>query len=383
MLYHVMVYSDEPGDHYAHPYAVHLFVGSKPTHEEAFSEAERLLDGHFPRWREDHTLWPSGGQPPLRFVGVERLPVEPCEAAVLAKFGRGGEWRELLLADLVEVKPLTEGVKEAVLRLRLSAVTVDLDWESPSELHGSLEALRALPVGEPKVYRTHRGYHIRAPLPEPARDIREVLEMRRRADDDPSRCRVDELYSMMGYPELANLLFEEKAWWEEGRLLSYTEQPVDPQTIPAKYSLALSYSPPSLDTPYRGGRIWTEGREVRGEGPFSRRMFEEAVEELEAGPFKEAREAEELRRRLVSCYSSIDSRLEAVRGCEIVKEGDLVTIKVPKSLSHLVGRMIGRNGCNIKTVEAQIGLRLRILQEEVPEEVEMRRRLKQLLGRVV
>jgi hypothetical protein len=54
-MYHVMVYSDEPGDHYAHPYAVHLFRPEKPTYEEAFSEAERLLaelEGLVERLRE-------------------------------------------------------------------------------------------------------------------------------------------------------------------------------------------------------------------------------------------------------------------------------------------------------------------------------------------
>ena len=384
-MYHVMIYSADFDDHYAHPYAVHLFKYERLSYERAFSEAEWLLDEHFPSWREDTYAWPL--TPPIRFVGIERLPVPPAEGVVLAKFERKLEDADevLHLAEVIEMRPLPDEVKKVILQHRLSQLTLDLDWVSPSFLHRTLVALGKLPVGSPRVYKTYRGYHIRAPLPEPASDILEMIEMRMKANDDLERCRVDQLYVQAGYPYLANLLFNEKAWREDdGRLLSYTEQPVDPSTIHASYTRSLGYQAPQFSIEALGGRFWTEGDQLRAEGPFLYETFYEFTERLKASPpLKEAGEMAELRRKLKDAYLEISPLLgAAVERCEVTKENGLVYVKVPREQSKMVGRLIGRGGCNIRTAEAKLGLPIRLIQEEVPEEVEMRKRLKRLLGEV-
>ncbi|MEM1759437.1 MAG: KH domain-containing protein, partial [Thermofilaceae archaeon] len=60
-----------------------------------------------------------------------------------------------------------------------------------------------------------------------------------------------------------------------------------------------------------------------------------------------------------------------------------VVIQVPDSLTNYVGRLIGKQGQNIRAVESELGVRIRISQGQLPEEVAMKRKLRELLKSVI
>lgn len=99
---------------------------------------------------------------------------------------------------------------------------------------------------------------------------------------------------------------------------------------------------------------------------------------------EEGEEISRLKKRIVEAYSKLSHGfMLPIMASEITVAGNTVYVKVPESLSIFVGKLIGRGGCNVRTVEQEIGMRIVIMQEKTPEHVEMKKKLKDLLRRVV
>jgi len=273
-----------------------------------------------------------------------------------------------------------------LLQYRLSHITVDIDTHSPYLLHNTLDKLVELKTKKIEVFRTERGYHIRAPLKNPFSSFDDLLVFRDRTDDDSMRLRIDRVYLKAGYPFLTNLLFNEKAWWRDGKLESYKEEPIDPNKEFATHSVTKFYPLPPFSAEILGGRVWTEGDKIKAEGPFSDSKFKEIVEMLESLPtFKEAKEKAELKQKLKDAYCDINPALKlVVEKCEITKANGVIQIKVPSTFTRYVGRLIGKEGCNVRTVSTKLNAKIKIISEgQMPEYVDMKQKLKRLLGEVI
>jgi hypothetical protein len=387
MLYHVMVYTSDINDPYGHPYAVHFFTQNKPTYDWAFAKAAEVLDSTFREWR---SVKRYSDTPALNFCGIENIPIPiDQEAVIVAKF----EWsydeygdKMFLARQMVEAKPLSERSKQMILEYRLRSLTVDIDYKYKPTLHAALERLREMAfVSDARVFETERGFHIRAKLTRKV-GFDELLQIREELDDDYMRRRIDRAYHRVGYTFLTNLLFNEKAWWENGKLQSYTELPIDPSTLVEEYERTLDYTPPKFEAEMCGGRVWTEGNTIRAVGAFSNRVFGAIVEQLEATLFREAKEMFELREKLREAYYEIHPYLGlVVDKCEVYRNGSRrIVIKVPSEYSQFVGRLIGKEGCNVRSVSLKIGSAIKIQQEgKAPEDVGFKQRLKRLMREVV
>ena len=100
-------------------------------------------------------------------------------------------------------------------------------------------------------------------------------------------------------------------------------------------------------------------------------------------------EAREVKRRIAKAYAKIASRRRRlmfafiIMSSEVAVAGDTVYVKVPEEFINYMGLLIGDGGCNVKTVGQEVGMKIVITQEKAPEHVEMKRKLKNLLRRVV
>jgi len=392
MTYHVMVYTSDINDPYGHPYAVHFFTQNKPTYDWAFAKAAEVLDSTFPEWRSVKRYYDT---PALNFCGIESIPlpipesVIPIpESVIVAKFGWDyDDWgRRFFVQDIVEFKPLSDESKQMILKYRLNNLTVDIDYKWSSALHAALERLREMSfVSDVRVFETERGFHIRVKLSK-SFSFDELLQLREELDDDYMRRRIDRAYHKAGYTFLTNLLFNEKAWWENGKLCSYTEMAIDPSVLVEKYEQVLAYTPPQFKAKICGGEVWTEGNKVYAVGAFSKKVFDKIIEQLEATVFREAKEKFELKEKLREAYYEIHPYLGlVVDKCEILRNGNgKVIIRVPSEYSQFVGRLIGKEGCNVRSVSQKLGFAIRIVQDGVvSEDVDLKQRLKRLMREVV
>lgn len=85
-------------------------------------------------------------------------------------------------------------------------ITVDLDSKDKANL---LDKYReALRFGKTEVTETVKGFHLR--IHSRIKDIWEIQRIRKLLGDDLRRLEHDEIVIRMGYPELANRLFERK-----------------------------------------------------------------------------------------------------------------------------------------------------------------------------
>ncbi|MEM1510564.1 MAG: KH domain-containing protein [Thermofilaceae archaeon] len=384
MFWHVMVYSRGLESAYSHPYAVHLFTSSKPSPNEAFRMAEEILSKTFPDWGKDKREY-------LAYVGYEELPLSlPPEAEgsyVAVKF---------LISMRVENAQFISTVPPTLVSIlekyRMEKLTLDYDGKddhTKADIIDVLDTLLEKNISF-KIYETHRGYHIRASLPQPL-PLEEILKMRKGFGDDNARLDVDSHYLHHGFGFLTNLLFNEKYWWDFPRdnLQCTIETEINPKKIMIEFKQFISFTLPeiSINIPSKG-IIEVKGSEVVFKGSFGLKEMRRIVQSIEDNLWEYAyaqRSQSNMINSLIASYRKISPTLStALERCKISFSDGVIVIHVPENLSPLVGRLIGKQGQNIRAVEAELGIKIRISQSSPPpEDVEMKRKLQDLLGRVV
>lgn len=384
MSWHVMVYSRGLESAYSHPYAVHLFTSSKPSPDEAFKVAGEILSKAFPDWGKDEREY-------LAFVGYEELPLSlPPEAEgmyVAAELHVSTQIKDVQLVSTVP--PVFANVVE---EYRMKKITLDKDEKSDyvkAVLLDNVAFLRER-CADVKVYETRRGFHLRASLPEPL-PLEKVMKVRKELGDDYFRLDIDEHYLRRGFGFLTNLLFCEKYWRDEpnGVLQRGVEVEVDPKEITVEYRRTLSFALPELSIDLPKGSIKVRGDTLTFKGCFGYSEMEKIAQSVEDNfweyAFSGPREAGQgLKERVFKAYYRISPALAyVVEKCDLRVEGGKVVLHVPDELSSHVGRLIGKQGQNIRAVEAELGVRISISRSAPPpEDVEMKARLKELLRRV-
>ncbi|MEM2294161.1 MAG: KH domain-containing protein [Nitrososphaerota archaeon] len=378
--WHIMVYSRDLLDIYSHPYAFHLFTSSKPSPSEAFKVAGEILSKAFPDWGKDEREY-------LAFVGYEGLPLSlPPEAEgmyVAAKFRAG------LREDVQLVSTVPSMFASVISHYRSQQLTLDFDEKSDYARANVIDVVNALSEKSInfKVYETYRGYHIRAQLPSPL-PLEEIIKLRRELGDDPSRLSVDSVYLKHGCGFLTNLLFNEKYWRDSDRtdLQRTTEVEIDLGSITVEYDWTISLILPSTSITTNKGTIKVEKKRVIFNGNFGMQEMQRIVKSIEDNFWEYSfylKQEQDVKTKLLLAYGRISPFLsKVISKCEITVRPDTVTIHVPDSLSTHVGRLIGKQGVNIRTVESELGIRIKISQTSPPEDVEMKRRLQDLLRRV-
>ncbi|MEM2498059.1 MAG: KH domain-containing protein [Candidatus Nezhaarchaeales archaeon] len=385
MSWHVMVYSRGLVHEYSHPYAVHIFTSRKPSPDEAFRRAEEILLKSFPERGEDER---EKEREYLAYVGYEELPLSlPPEAEgtyVASKFCVSVQIKEVQLVSTVP-----RSFAGALEEHRSKQFTLDFDEKGDFTKALLIDALNALrgKCSSVKVYETHRGYHLRSQLISPL-PLEEILKVRRELRDDYCRIDIDKHYLRSGFGFLTNLLFHEKYWRDEpnGALQSTVETEINPEEITVKLDLFVPGLPKTSFTLLQG-RVEVEGEKVIFEGRFGLKEAEAIVKSIKDNYWEytlnRPQEAD-VKERVFKAYHRISPRLLLVlEKCEVSFSDGTVTIRVPEELSGHVGRLIGKQGQNVKAVEAELGVKVKIVQTSPPPEgVEMKARLKDLLRRV-
>lgn len=351
-MYHVLVFS---GNSYTHSVAVHLLTRRKPTPQEAMRTAEELSSS----FREEGDCFTC--------VGYERLPIEGDEGFVAV---------ELVCEKVARrVVDVDEELASRLEALRLSRLT--LDYDDPNEFYYVADVLEKYP--EARVYRTYRGFHVRVAKSFTSFD--DLLWERAVFRDDLRRCKIDRGYVDCGLGYLANVLFDEK-WWvdDAGGLVGFSEVEVSASGLRFKGEFTLDFvveGQVDLGDVVAVLQPCVETTIVTVEGFFTSKRLSEVREEL-----KRRFRAERLRQKavpmVVSAYRELG--IDLIDKCRLSVEGDgRVVVVVPRELARYTGRLIGKGGVNVRTVEAKTGVRVAVESEEIPEEEEMRRKLKSML----
>ncbi|MEM0497596.1 MAG: KH domain-containing protein, partial [Acidilobaceae archaeon] len=88
----------------------------------------------------------------------------------------------------------------------------------------------------------------------------------------------------------------------------------------------------------------------------------------------------DVKRRLIDAYGKISGLLvRVIEKCDVRIENGIVMIYVPEQMQNHVGRLIGRQGTNIRAVEAELGMRVQIRTSPPPEDVELKRKMLRIL----
>ncbi|MEM1793099.1 MAG: KH domain-containing protein [Thermofilaceae archaeon] len=278
----------------------------------------------------------EGVLPPFALLGLvrveyEKLPfnVSGCHVA----FARG----------TVISSTVPDGLAQGLQELREKTLTLKYH-KSPldvTRMLGALNSLRERGV-ECRVYEAGEYYHVYAQLPIPL-PLGEIMKMREGLEDDPVRLEVDKMYLAAGLEYLAN-------------------------SLPSEYF------------EFYNGSLLYNGREVEV-SVDSITVNLEPARPVETPPPKEV----DMKEKIAEAYKKISLRLwGTILACQVTVDGDTVTIHVPEWQKDFVGRLIGKGGANVRAVEAELGVRIKIVSSSPPPpEAEMRRKLQDLLKRVV
>jgi len=369
-----MVYSSEEGGVYSYPYAVHFFVNSKIPPATAFERANKIIKDTFG----------TGAQ--NRYVGYEELPVSVSEFYIATKFDS-----DMALERFVAEPKIPENVQE-ITNYRFSWLTVDIDENAEFILAKALDKVRELQLPF-SVYRTARGYHVRATLPK-VYDFQTLLSLRDSCMDDFSRREIDESYHRAGLDFLTNFLFNEKAWVEGNEIKSYVEKEVSLGEVTIARKGELSIELPRLSV---SGSVSIEVDRgvVTARGPadiLTKEYFDLIRQSIEDNFWEYSfrkREEEDIKTKIINAYARISPKaMFIVSKCNIEINYSIVTLKVPPELSNFIGILIGREGKNIKAVQEETGLKIVIARPaEAPkpktEEEEMKEKLQEMLKSLV
>ncbi|MEM4592452.1 MAG: KH domain-containing protein [Sulfolobales archaeon] len=378
-MWHVMVYSRGFESPYSRPYAVHLFMREKPAPEEAFRLAEEILAKVFPEWRRE--------EDELVYVGYENVPSVNVNDFYCVATKLSSREYEFKVEKAVSTVPpqLVSAIEE--YRRRYITLDYDDDYEyTRARLIDALDYLAELGCRSIKVFRTRRGYHVRAELPSPL-PLEEILNIRRKLEEDSARVSVDKAYMGKGLELgfLTNLLFNSKCWvTAKNSIECYEEKEIDASSITTIRAEMISIPLPVMKIELPKGIVEIDGRYIKFVGRFTAKEAKSIAMSIEDNLWEYAyasRRDDDVKSKLVKAYGKISSSLaRIVEKCDVRVENGVVVIHVPEHLQNHVGRLIGKQGANIRAVEGELGMRIRIERTSPPpEDVAMRRKLQELM----
>jgi hypothetical protein len=372
-MYHIMVYSSEERGVYSYPYAVHFFANSKIPPATAFERANKIIKDTF------------GAGPQNRYVGYEELPVSVPEFYVATKFDS-----DMSLEKFV-AEPRIPEMRE-VTDYRLSRLTVDIDENADFKLAKALDKVRELQLPF-SLYRTARGYHVRATLPR-VYDFQTLMSLRDSCMDDFSRREIDESYHKAGLDFLTNFLFNEKYWIEGSEIKGYAEREVNLREVTVARKGEISIELPKLSI---SGRISIEVDKgvVTARGPadiLTKEYFDLIRQSIEDNLWEYSlrkEQEEDVKTKIINGYAKISPKAAFIASkCDTEVNYSIVTLKVPPELSDYIGILIGKEGKNIKAVQEETGLKIVIARppetaKPKTEEEKMREKLQEMLKSLV
>ncbi|MEM2100348.1 MAG: KH domain-containing protein [Thermoproteota archaeon] len=372
-----MVYSRGLESAYSHPYAVHLFTSTKLDPDEAFKRAEEILSRTFPEWGKNKWEY-------LAYAGYECLPLTLPEGYVAAKFEIATRIRDVQLVSTVSA-----AVAKTLEEYRAKQFTLDIDEKDDYSRAKINDIINMFPHCNCKVYETHRGYHIRITLLNPL-PLEEILKIREEAGDDYGRIAIDSQYLSRGFGFLTNLLFHEKYWRDSpnGALQYTAETEIDPEKIIVECEKNIYLTLPELLINLPKGSIKICNNTVIFKGHFGNREMDRIIQSIEDNFWEYAyaqKSRSDIKESIKNAYRKISWHLaDVIEKCEVSVKDGAITIHVPDGLSSYVGRLIGKQGMNIRIVEDELGVKIRISQSAPPsEDVELKKKLQDLLKRMV
>ena len=373
-MWHIMLHSKS----YNHLVAVHIIAPDKLPPEDALERAKEVVEKLVGEGKIPAYLQKSVG---FVRVGYEKLPDYPIEKEYYVVVYTN----ELSEKTAICYNDVPQDLASFILQHRKQWLTLDYDSKNAEEMRKAYGVYLQHP--QAKIYETRYGYHVKAKLPEPM-DLMELLKLRERLHDDARRIDFDRRYLEAGLAFLTNMLFNERYWYNEklwsGEVEINPEQlkkKIPPRT--AKISLRL----PKIQI----GDVLIDGNEITVPGWWPDEKVRSLIQQIEDN-FWEYQvyqiEIENIQEKFLEATRQISVKLyysvkDALKTGEIVlrPEGSMLLVHVNRQ--DLAGPLIGRQGNTAKRLSEALQMNVKIVTNSVPETVEIKRRLKELLEKVI
>jgi len=353
---------------YFYSHALHIFSRNVFAPYLAFEMARNEIQKHFSR-----------DVNPV-YVGRERLPIDVSEDYhVIVEF-KGEDSAGNFYCNV------PDSLAEQILKYRMSFLTLDFDGDDNYNRAKVIDVVDDFP--DAQIFKTHRGYHVRVKF-DVEKKFEELIELRKNYGEDYSRIRIDMAYHKSGLTFLTNFLFNEKYWYEDGKIMQSIEQPVSITSISTVRTSFLSFKLPKTSFTLPRGTVEIDGDKAVFNGFFSKRDVERISRSIEDNLWEYSLtydKALDLKERIFQAYRKINPLLAfIVQMSEVRFEGGKVILKVPKQHFRDIGRLIGKNGSVIKAVEQEVGVKISIEHEgmQTPEEVILKKKLQTLLEKLI
>jgi hypothetical protein len=343
MAWHVMTwFTYKAESYYEYPFAVHFFTSTKISPQDATDLALMILSRDFGI---------NVNNAKASYVGYEELPVTlQRESHIAVAVGRGFAGFEITSVS----GEIAEADAKSILEYRLSRFTVDIDeYKHPLlakyALATALDTALALSKNV-KVYRSRQGYHIKATLEKPV-SFEELIELRRKAFDDPERVEIDLAYHKAGLTFLTNMVFNEKCVNNGDKFLCFEEREISLGDAVVARDSHVKCKFPNIELVVEGISVKLTEKLIQLTGRFkhvTRSFVENVVNEIER-----MCNNEETVKAAINAFKD-----NAVGECDVVDLGLTLYVIAPETL---VGRLVGRNGAKAKSAERALGKRVFVL----------------------
>jgi len=320
--------------------------------------------------------------PNADYVGVEILPFKG-EGEVIIEINQG--------VATVTKNTVPDSVMLKLKEYRSSRLTIDIDTP-----YIPLDVLRKVYSisSTPHFVKTRSGYHIIIPL-QKAMTFDEKIKVRRELGDDEERIKYDLELAKLNLHGLTEILFDYKWWSGETRFHKWRHVHIEEVSKLGK----LPFKLPKMEVLH--GLVKIDGNKVILEGfkvKDAERIFISIQDNLwEYAIRNEKEEKETLEERLFSMVEQVYGvsfamklKMEIRMGfIDIISDGETLILYLKGDSQKLAGRLIGKQGANVKALSSKLGLKVKILTEkevkppERNEHEELRRRLENVLKTLV
>ena len=373
-MWHIMIHSKS----YNHLVAVHIIAPVKLPPEDALEKATNVVEKLINEGKIPAYLRKS-----ISFVraGYEKLPNHQIEKEHYVVVYTN----ELSEKTTTCYNDVPQDLANLITQHRKQWLTLDYDSKNAEEIRKAYNVYLQYP--QAKIYETRYGYHIKAKLPEPM-DLTELLKLREKLHDDTRRIDFDKRYLEAGLGFLTNMLFNERYWFTEklwsGEIEINPEQlkkKIPPRTV--KISLRL----PKVQI----GDVIIDDDKVTVPGWWPDEKVKNLVQQIEDNFWEyqvhqieienvEEKFLEATRQISIKLYHSVKDALKN-RDIVLRHEGDVLFVHVNRQ--ELAGPLIGRQGTTVKRISEALQMKVKIVTQSMPETIEIRRRLKELLEKVI
>jgi hypothetical protein len=333
---------------------------------------------------EDPEIGPLYG----RYVGIEVLPFEGKGELLIQsetkEIWEGNTYKGRKTETKILKNTIPKEVLEKLKEYGKTRLTLDIDSYSDYlkiELLNEIYKISKNPI----FIKTQRGYHVIINLPKPL-SFEERIKLREKLGDDEKRISYDKTLVELGFEGLTDILFDYKWWGKEKQFHKWEK--VDKVNAEAEISFEL----PEMKLNFEDKEVEIKDKYVYLKN-FPPNQVYWAVKSIEDNFWVYAHAVKQKQNFLNlfyvavrrHCGTILATKLKLYEEQGLVQfiqsaEGPII-IELKGEAQELAGLLIGKQGIKIKTIQADLGMQIKVKTERQPVQyTPIEEAIKQRLG---